>query len=120
MKLGFTELRPFMRFRAKHMRDEVLRELQTELMHNPLKGDLIRGTNGLRKVQARDEARGKGTRGGVRVIYLHIPEIERIVFVYGYTKELQEDLSPEEAKELGSLVGAIKAEEVAFARSARK
>jgi hypothetical protein len=38
-------------------------------MINPEAGALIRGTGGLRKLRFADERRGKGKRGGLRVIY---------------------------------------------------
>jgi mRNA-degrading endonuclease RelE of RelBE toxin-antitoxin system len=38
-------------------------------MLNPEAGDTIPGTGGLRKVRFADERRGKGKRGGLRVIY---------------------------------------------------
>ena len=38
-------------------------------MRDPEAGDLIPGTGGLRKLRFGDERRGKGKRGGLRVIY---------------------------------------------------
>ena len=38
-------------------------------MLDPEAGDLIPGTGGLRKLRFGDERRGKGKRGGLRVIY---------------------------------------------------
>ena len=38
-------------------------------MLNPEAGDVIPGTGGLRKLRFADERRGKGKRGGLRVIY---------------------------------------------------
>lgn len=38
-------------------------------MLNPEAGALIPGTGGLRKLRLGDERRGKGKRGGLRVIY---------------------------------------------------
>ena len=38
-------------------------------MLNPEAGALIPGTGGLRKLRFEDERRGKGKRGGLRVIY---------------------------------------------------
>lgn len=52
--------------------DEEYRRLQTDLAANPESGDVIPGLGGLRKV--RWGAKGKGKRGGARIIYLLIPE----------------------------------------------
>lgn len=40
-------------------------------MAQPEAGDVIPGTGGLRKLRFADRRRGKGTRGGLRVIYFH-------------------------------------------------
>ncbi|WP_234393746.1 hypothetical protein [Fangia hongkongensis] len=47
--------------------DDEYAEFQSYLAENPLIGDVIQQTGGLRKV--RWSAKGKGKRGGVRVIY---------------------------------------------------
>ena len=38
-------------------------------MKNPEAGDVIQGAGGLRKMRFADSRRGKGKRGGLRVIY---------------------------------------------------
>ncbi|MEM5387217.1 hypothetical protein VSR68_26975 [Paraburkholderia phymatum] len=40
-------------------------------MPNPEAGDAIKGAGGLRKVRFGDARRGKGKRGGLRVIYYY-------------------------------------------------
>jgi len=69
MKAVFVELPPFERLRANYMNDEAYRALQMELLQNPLAGDVIEGTGGLRKLRQPDPQRRKGKRGGLRVIY---------------------------------------------------
>ena len=69
MKALFVELPPFERLRASYLNDEAYRALQNELMQNPLAGDVIEGTGGLRKLRQPDPRRGKGKRGGLRIIY---------------------------------------------------
>ena len=69
MKATFIELPPFERHRQSYLNDESFREFQQMLMKNPEAGDVIEGTGGLRKVRYADEKRGKGKRGGLRVIY---------------------------------------------------
>ena len=53
-------------------------------------------------------ARGKGKRGGARVIYLLMPRPEIIFLFYIYTKGHIEDLSAEQKKRLRAAVEAIK------------
>ena len=65
---GFVET-PLFRSRAeKLLSEDDLAALQTMLMLRPDAGDVIRGSGGVRKVRV--PAKGKGTRGGGRVIYL--------------------------------------------------
>lgn len=69
MKAVFVELPPFERHRANYLDDDAFLRLQRLLMLNPEAGALIPGTGGLRKLRFADERRGKGKRGGLRVIY---------------------------------------------------
>ena len=69
MKAIFIELPPFERHRRDYLTDENFRDLQNALMENPETGDVIEGTGGLRKIRHADPKRGKGKRGGLRVIY---------------------------------------------------
>jgi len=68
-KSVFLELPAFERHRADYLDGEAYRAFQVQLMKNPHAGDVIQGTAGLRKVRFKDERRGKGKRGGIRVIY---------------------------------------------------
>lgn len=69
MKAVFVELPAFARYRAVYLDDEAFSRLQNEMMKNPAAGDVIEGTGGLRKLRFADSRRGKGKRGGLRVIY---------------------------------------------------
>jgi hypothetical protein len=69
MKAIFIELPPFARHRSGYLDDESFSALQAYLMSNPEAGDVIEGTGGLRKLRHADPRRGKGKRGGLRVIY---------------------------------------------------
>ena len=69
MKGVFVELPPFERHRTNYFDDEAFRSLQRFLMEDPSAGDPIPGAGGLRKLRFADVRRGKGRRGGLRVIY---------------------------------------------------
>src|SRR6266576_2377187 len=69
VKCIFIELPPFERHRSTYLDDDAFLSLQNLLMSHPEAGDLIPGTGGLRKLRFADERRGKGKRGGLRVIY---------------------------------------------------
>jgi hypothetical protein len=68
------------------------------------------GCGGLRKIRWPDQRRGKGRRGGLRIIYLLIPEVRVIVLVDVYDKGESEDLSANQERELTRLAKAIKDE----------
>jgi len=69
MKALFVELPAFERNRSAYLTDEAFRDLQNAMLKNPEAGDVITGTGGLRKVRHGDATRGKGKRGGLRIIY---------------------------------------------------
>lgn len=95
---------------------DAYRAFQNVLMAGPTKGRVMPGCGGLRKIRVADESRGKGKRGGARVVYLHIPEASRIDLLAIYGKDEQDDLSPQERKVLASMARLAKAEALAAAR----
>ena len=70
--------------------------------YEPLCGDLIPGSGGLRKVRVGRS--GIGKRGGARVIYYYHDEILPIFLLALYAKNEKGDLSTTEKRELASLV----------------
>ena len=69
MKAVFVELPAFERHRERYLDDDHFQDLQLALMSDPEAGDMIPGAGGLRKLRFSDPRRGKGKRGGLRVIY---------------------------------------------------
>jgi hypothetical protein len=82
-------------------------DLVAYLAANPEAGDLIPGTGGLRKLRWR--ARGKGTRGGARVIYYVFDKDHPILALLVYGKGEADDLSPAGKRQLAAMVAEIKA-----------
>ena len=80
--------------------DEAYAEFQAEMAVQPEKGPIIPGAGPLRKVRRADKARGKGTRGGLRVIYIHIPELRVLFMLDVYDKGEADDLTADDKKEL--------------------
>lgn len=81
--------------------DDEYAEFQSYLAENPLIGDVIQQTGGLRKI--RWSAKGKGKRGGVRVIYYYVLPDSQIRLLLIYQKGKQDDLTPEQKKILRQL-----------------
>ncbi len=59
---------------------------------------MIPKSGSLRKVRWVDPKRRKGKRSGLRVIYLYLPEFERLLLIDIYDKNEQENLSSEDLK----------------------
>lgn len=96
MKALFVELPAFTRHRPEYLDDEGFRALQNELMEQPEKGDVIEGTGGLRKVRRPDPRRGKGKRGGLRLIYFWWADGLQFWLFTLYDKAGMDDLSARE------------------------
>jgi len=64
------------------------------------------GTGGFRKLRWPDPRRGKGRRGGLRIIYYHFPDDEMIWLMTIYDKDEAADLSPREKKALKAAIDA--------------
>jgi mRNA-degrading endonuclease RelE of RelBE toxin-antitoxin system len=108
MKLTFVEMSWFTERLKRRMDDESYRALQNELMDSPQKGKIMSGCGGLRKVRFADPSRGKGKRGGVRVIYLYVPQLFRIDMIDVYGKDEKDDLSSAEKKMLAALAASAR------------
>jgi len=106
MKAVFVELPAFERHRADYLDDNGFRSLQNLLMQRPEAGDPIPDTGGLRKLRFADKRRGKGKRGGLRVIYYWwVPGLQYWLFTI-YDKDDMAGLTPQQRKALKSMIKA--------------
>ncbi len=99
--MRFVETPIFTREISAFLTDEEYRSLQLALLFRPEQGPLIPGSGGLRKL--RWGFRGKGKRGGCRVIY-YWDKQETVYMLFVYPKSKQEDLTPAQVKVLARLV----------------
>src|SRR5580692_4834278 len=81
--------------------------LITFLAENPLAGDVIKGTGGVRKV--RFAAKGKGKSGGVRVIHYFFDEENPLYAIFLYGKDEQANLTPKQKGEVKAFAATLKA-----------
>ena len=86
--------------------DEDYAAFQHMLAATPEKGALLVGCSGVRKV--RMAAKGKGTSGGARIIYLYIANHDHIYLLTLFTKNDAANLSAEGKKTVRTLAEAIK------------
>jgi hypothetical protein len=72
----------------------------------PDAGDVIPGAGGARKL--RWAAKGRGKRGGVRVIYVYVVIDARIYLLRCYSKNVRADLTADEKRELRKIAAHLK------------
>lgn len=76
------------------------------MLMNPEAGEVIEGTGGLRKMRYGDPRRGKGKRGGLRVIYYWWDGGRQFWLFTLYDKDEMENLSADEKKVLKRMLKA--------------
>ena len=85
------------------LHDAQLNLLEQALLEDPKLGDVIE-----RKMRV--QLRGRGKRGGGRVIYVDMFERKNLYLLFAYPKNVQEDLLPEQKKAICAMIEAIKEE----------
>jgi hypothetical protein len=105
--MEFIEAPVFTRRLPDHLDENDYMDLQARLRANPGLGDLMPGTGGFRKLRWADGRRGKGRRGGLRIIYYHFRSYHQIWLMTLYDKDEASDLT---AKEKKTLKAAIESE----------
>jgi hypothetical protein len=105
--MEFIEAPAFSKYVSGYLNDDEYRELQNRLAAGPEVGDVMPGTGGFRKLRWADPRRGKGRRGGLRVIYYYFPGEQLIWLMTLYDKAEASDLT---AKQRQALKNAIEIE----------
>jgi hypothetical protein len=98
--MEFIEAPAFTRRVYEYLSEEAYRNLQNHLAAAPESGDVIPGTGGFRKLRWADTRRGKGRRGGLRVIYYYFTNGRQIWLMTLYDKGEAADLTPNEKRAL--------------------
>ena len=80
------------------MTDDEYAEMQALLALRPDAGRVIKGSGGIRKLRWAGSGRGK--RGGLRVVYYWWVAKDRISLLIVYPKNVQDDLTPDQLKQL--------------------
>jgi len=104
--MEFIEAPAFTRYVSEYLTDDEYRELQNQLANNPALGDLMPGTGGFRKLRWADPRRGKGRRGGLRIVYYYFSADQQIWLMTLYDKDEASDLTPKEKKALKIAIDA--------------
>lgn len=103
MKREFIMMPEFDRqWKDMGLTDEDLKELQFELLNEPAKAPVVKGTGGLRKVRVSLPGRGKS--GSARVAYVDFAIFETIYLITAYPKSKKETLSDRECKIIKAMI----------------
>jgi len=109
VKAIFVETTFFEKTRPKYLNDDSYDKLQISLMETPKAGVVIQGTGGVRKL--RWAAKGKGKRGGVRILYYWLDSKSKFYLLTLYAKNEVTDLKSDEKQVLKLLVEEWKHEQ---------
>lgn len=86
--------------------DDEQSDFKNYIATHPYAGDIISGTNGIRKIRWHSSGRGK--RGGARVIYYIYDDNNPLYLLFAYPKNVQADLSNTDKKAFATLVTQLK------------
>lgn len=99
--VSVVETPEFLSATCKLMDDNERALLVDYLAHNPMAGDLVQGTGGIRKVRWALDGRGK--RGGARVIYFYHDADMPLFALTAYAKNERADLSQQDKNDFRQL-----------------
>jgi mRNA-degrading endonuclease RelE of RelBE toxin-antitoxin system len=102
----FFETPAFTRHVDRYLRDDEYAALQQFLMTHPEAGDVMPGTGGFRKLRWGDERRGKGRRGGLRIIYYLLLGDQQIWLFTLFGKDEAADLTADQKRQLRAAIEA--------------
>ncbi|MBC3302396.1 toxin [Pseudomonas sp. SWRI18] len=106
MRSLFFETSSFTATVGDYLTDDEYRALQNEMQLNPLAGDVMPRTGGFRKLRWSDGKRGKGKRGGLRVIYYWLTTDGHFWMFAIYNKDELENLTADQEKALKKAIDA--------------
>jgi hypothetical protein len=106
MKAIFFETTHFTSTVGDYLSDDEYQLLQSNMLVNPELGEVMKRTGGFRKLRWHDPQRGKGKRGGLRVIYYWLQGNGQFWMFAIYDKDELENLTPEQEKQLKQAITA--------------
>jgi hypothetical protein len=101
-KMIFIETKIFTKQITNLISEDEYRELQNYLLITPKKGDIIKGSGGLRKLRWSMPHQGK--KGGIRIIFYWYVSNEKILLLLAYPKNEKDDLTIKQKQILINIV----------------
>jgi hypothetical protein len=86
----------------------ILYAIQADLIADPLRWPVVKGTGGARKGRIADPGSSKGKSGSFRYLYLYLEHQGQIYLLYLFAKSGQADLSADQKKVIAAMIEAIK------------
>ena len=105
----FVESKVFSK-QVRELSAEVLANIQADLVQNPERGDVVKGTHGVRKARVADPGSSRGKSGSYRYLYLYLEHAGRIHLLYLFSKGEQANLSVDQTRIIGALSQQIRRE----------
>ncbi|MBI3651002.1 MAG: type II toxin-antitoxin system RelE/ParE family toxin [Acidobacteria bacterium] len=90
---------------------DLLIAIQNDLLKNPERGDVVKGSHGARKARIADPHDSRGKRGSYRYLYYYRTNSGQIYLLYLFAKNEQSNLSPDQTKWVAEMVDLIKSKE---------
>ena len=81
-----------------------LRSLEIEILKDPSRAPVIKGTGGLRKLRFSGRRLTRGKSGATRVCYVHFPEFGTIAVAVVFGKNEREDLSAVDRDAIAAII----------------
>jgi len=104
--ISVIELPEFQKFAKSYLSEMECIEIINYIAANPLQGDTIRGTGGVRKLRFA-LTNNKGKSGGIRIIYFYHNEDIPVFLITGFIKSKIENISPDGCNKLKKLSDAL-------------
>jgi hypothetical protein len=86
----------------------ILYAIQADLLADPQRWPVVKGTGGARKGRAADPESDKGKSGSFRYLYLYLEHRGQIYLLYLFSKSGQADLNTDQKKTIAAMIEAIK------------
>jgi hypothetical protein len=86
----------------------ILYAIQADLLADPQRWPVVKGTGGARKGRVADPESDKGKSGSFRYLYLYLEHRGQIYLLYLFAKSGQADLNADQKKAIAAMIEAIK------------